>query len=73
MAKQAPKYIIKKIERMSDMMEELVQLNMEVEGWLEKNGIYDGFDFSNDHRDDRGYGIWDVDRYVAAINEAINE
>ena len=72
MAKRTPKYIIDKIYRMNRLMQQVVDLNFELEEWLEANGIYDGFDFTYDYRDDRGYGIIDVGEFVKDINEAIN-
>lgn len=72
MAKQMPKYMVKKVERMSELMEQIVDLNFEVEEWLEKNGIEDGFDFTYDHRDSRGYGVTNVSEFVQAVNDAIN-
>lgn len=71
MAKRTPKYIIEKIGRMNRLMQQVVDLNFELEEWLEANGIEDGFDFSYYHRDDRGYGIIDVSEFVKDINEAI--
>lgn len=72
MAKQMPKYMVKKVERMSELMEQIVSINFEVEEWMEKNGIKDGFDFTYDHRDDRGYGVISVSEFVQAVNDAIN-
>lgn len=72
MAKQMPKYMVKKVERMSNLMEQIVDLNIEVEEWMEKNGIEDGFAFTYDHRDDRGYGVINVREFVQAVNDAIN-
>lgn len=72
MAKQTPRHIIKKIERMNRLMEQLIDLNVELEDWLEKNGIEDGFDFTYDNRDDRGYAIIWPDQFIEKINEAIS-
>lgn len=72
MAKQMPKYIVKKVERMSDLMEQIISLNFEVEEWMEKNGIEDAFGFTYDYRDDRGYGVINVSEFVQAVNDAIN-
>lgn len=72
MAKRTPKYIIEKIDRMNRLMQQVVDLNFELEEWLEANGIEDGFDFTFDQRDDRGYGIIDVGEFVKDINEAIS-
>ena len=72
MAKQMPKYMVKKVERMCDLMEQIVALNVEFEEWLEKNGIESGFDFTFDYRDERGYAVWNVSEFVSAANAAIN-
>lgn len=38
-----------------------------------KNDVEDGFDFTYDYRDERGYGITDVSDFIDAINAAISE
>lgn len=70
--KHTPKHIVRKVERMNALMEQLISLNMELEEWLEKNGIEDGFDFAYDNRDDRGYAILWPDQFIEKIDEAIN-
>lgn len=71
--KTVPKYIRRKIERMSALMEQIVELNIDVELWVEDNSdVYDAFWMSEDNRDVRGYGITDIDGYVRAIEDAIN-
>lgn len=72
MAKQMPKYMVEKIRRMNRLMAEIIDLNEELENWMEKNGIDYGFDFTFGHRDDSGYGILDVDWFVQCVNDAIN-
>lgn len=72
MTKRVPKHIKAKIERMSRLMETIIDLNMEVEEWLEKNaGVDNGFDFAYDYRDDRGYGITNVSDFISAIEESL--
>lgn len=72
MSKRVPKHIRAKIERMSRLMDTIVDLNIEVEKWVEKNtDIDDCFDFAYDHRDERGYGIIRVDAFVKAIEEQL--
>lgn len=71
MAKQTPKYIIQKIERMNALMEKIVELNFELEEWMEGNGIEDGFGATFDYRDDRGYGIIDTDAFIDMLNDQI--
>ena len=71
MTKQMPKTMINKIERMNKLMEQVVSLNIELEEWLEKNGISDGFDLATDYRESRGYEIFDVDGFVARVNEEL--
>lgn len=73
MTKRVPKHIRAKIERMSRLMETIVDLNMEVEEWLENNaGIEDGFDFTYDQRDSRGYGIVSVEDFINAIESEMS-
>ena len=72
MSKQMPKYMVKKVERMCALMEQIVSLNMELEEWLEANGIEDGFDFTCEHRDDRGYAVWNVESFVEAVNAELS-
>lgn len=72
MAKQMPKYMVKKVERMNDLMQQIVDLNFEVEDWMERNGVKDAFDFTFDHRDSRGYGVVNVAEFVRAVNAAVN-
>lgn len=71
MTKQMPKTMIGKVERMNKLMQQVVDLNCELEQWLEKNGIEDGFDFTGDYRESRGYEIYDVDGFINAVNEAL--
>ena len=73
MAKKVPMYILHKVDRMNDLMQKIVDLNMEVEQWLEKNGVVDGYDFTSQFRDDRGYGIWDQSGFENAVERVINE
>lgn len=70
--KTVPKHIRTKIERMNRLMDALVDLNLEVEAWMESNGIEDAFDFTGDHRDDRGYGIMFPDDFINEVEYAIN-
>ncbi len=72
-SKQMPKYMAKKVERMNRLMSEIVDLNLELEDWMEANGIDDSFDFTYDHRDDRGYAIIDITSFIEAVNEAMSE
>lgn len=70
--KKVPKHIKAKIERMSLLMDALVDLNLEVEGWLEANGVEDADYLSDDLRDYRGYGLWDEAKYIERVERAIN-
>lgn len=72
MAKRVPKHIIQKMERMSRLMGQLTDLNMELEEWMEKNGIEDAFDFTHDHRYEPAYEILDIGTFIEAVEEAIN-
>jgi len=72
MAKRVPKHIIQKIERMSKLMGQLTDLNMELEEWMEKNGIEDAFDFTHDWRYEPAYEITRREDFVKALEEAIN-
>lgn len=70
--KKVPKHIRAKVERMSRLMDALVDLNLEVEGWIEANGVKDAYYLSDDLRDDRGYGLWDEAKYLERVERAIN-
>ena len=69
---RVPKYVVKKIERMNRLMQEIVDLNIEVEGWIEANGCENAFDLSVGYRDDRGYGISGVDGFLSEVERVIN-
>ena len=71
--RNVPKHIINKVERMARLMDQLVELNIEVEEWMEKNGIDDAFDFTRDYRDDRGYGISFPYDFIAKVERRLNE
>lgn len=73
MARTVPKHVIRKIDRMNRLMGEIVSLNFELEEWLEKNGVEDGFAFTSDYRDDRGYAIHWPDDFVAAIEAELEQ
>ena len=70
--KKVPKRIKDKIERMSRLMDALVDLNLEVEAWIEANGVKEAYYLSDDLRDDRGYGLWDEAKYLERVERAIN-
>lgn len=70
--KRVPKHIISKLERMNRLMRQLTCLNVELEEWMEKNGIEDGFDFTTDWRNEPAYEIVWTEEFVRAIEEAIN-
>lgn len=70
--KKVPKHIMTKIDRMGRLMQQLVDLNIEVEEWMQRNGISEPFDFTADYRDDRGYGISFPYDFVKAVEDAIN-
>ncbi len=71
--KKMPRYLIAKIERANRLMEEIISINIELEEWLEKRGIYDGFDFTFDYRESRGYEITQVEQFVRRVEEEINK
>ena len=69
MTKQMPKAMQQKVNRMSKLMSQLIDLNQELERWLEDSGITtDGFDYTYDHREHPGYWIVDVDAFIAEVN-----
>ena len=69
MTKQLPKAMQQKINRMSKLMSQLIDLNQELEQWLEDSGITpDGFDYTYDHREHPGYWISDADGFIAEVN-----
>lgn len=70
--KTVPKHIKEKVARMNRLMQQLVDLNIEVETWMEKAGIENAFDFTDGYRDDRGYGIMFPYSFVNDIEGAIN-
>ena len=71
--KTVPKHIKAKIERMSRLMDALVDLNIEVEEWVEKNtGIDSAFDLAEDNRDDRGYAYWNSSRFIEDVERLLN-
>lgn len=70
--KRVPKHIKAKIERTNRLMETIIDLNIEVEEWIEGNtGIDDAFDFTSDYRDDRGYGINQVAEFIDRIESEV--
>lgn len=71
MAKRVPKHIIQKLERMSRLMGQLTDLNMELEAWMEKNGIEDAFDFTTDWRYEPAYEIERRNDFIEALEAAI--
>jgi hypothetical protein len=72
--KTVPKHIRAKIERMGRLMDALVDLNIEVEQWVEKNtGISSAFDLAEDNRDDRGYAYWLDSRFIEDVERLLNE
>ena len=69
MTKQMPKAMQQKVNRMSKLMSQLIDLNQELERWLEDSGITtDGFDYTYDHREHPGYWIVDADAFIAEVN-----
>ena len=74
MAKQTPKYIIAKMNRANNLMQQIVDINFEVEDWLVANGVAeDGFDFFTDCRDSRGYGYEWLDHTIEIINDELGK
>lgn len=66
--RKVPKHIKAKIERMSRLMDALVDLNIEVEAWVEKNaGVSDAFELSSGNRDDRGYAYWNPSEFIKLV------
>lgn len=71
--KRVPKHIKRKVERMSRLMTQIVELNQELEGWLEANGIEDGWDFMTEYRQETGYEISGrLEWFYEAVEKAIN-
>ena len=73
MAKKMPKYMVDKVRRMNALMQQIVDLNMEVEEWLEKNGVENPYEVGFDYHECRGYEVYDVEGFVQTMNEAMNE
>jgi hypothetical protein len=57
---------------MSKLMGQLTDLNMELEEWMERNGIEDGFSFAYDWRYEPAYEIMNRGEFVKALEAAIN-
>ena len=68
---KVPKYIKVKVAMMNKLAVRLVELNMELEAWLESKGIEDGWDFihSNDYDTEGGYEIVFADRFYKHVEE----
>ncbi len=72
MAKQLPKHLVEKAERANRLMAQIVDINIELERWIEKNGIApDGFDFLYHFRECEGYDYSGVGDMVNYINAAL--
>jgi flagellar hook-associated protein FlgK len=73
MAKRVPKHIKAKVERANRLMEQITALNMEIEEWMEKSGVTDdGFDYTYDFRDSRGYGYFTPEWFFERIDGDLN-
>lgn len=70
-----PNYIKVKVTKMNRLATKLVELNMELEAWLESRGIEDGWDFihSNDYAHESGYEIMFEDRFYKQIEDVIGK
>lgn len=66
-----PKHIQKKVTRMNELMDKIVDLNMELEKWLEERGAKDGFDFTYEHRESVGYSIQDVNGFYGKVEREL--
>jgi hypothetical protein len=71
MARKVPKYIRENIYKTSKLMQKVVDLNFELEEWLEKQGIKDGYDMTYSYRESRGYEIYDVEGFIAKVEEQL--
>ncbi len=72
--KSVPKYITKKIYRVGQLMNQIVDLNLEIEEWIEQNaGVKDAFDFEMDNHDNRGYAYWLESDFIAKVERRLNE
>lgn len=72
--KTVPKYITKKIYRVGQLMNQIVDLNLEIEEWIEQNaGVKDAFDFEMDNHDNRGYAYWLESDFIAKVERRLNE
>ena len=71
--KTVPKHVIGKVNRMSDLMQKIMEINSELEDWLESSGVTDyGFDFTGDFREASGYEIYDQEGFYRAIESKLN-
>lgn len=69
MARQVPKHIKAKIERMNRLMAQVVELNEELERWLESSGVAaDGYDYVTEWKLLPGYEIARPDDFVAKVD-----
>ncbi len=74
MAKQMPKAMQKKLERVDRLMSQIIDLNQDIERWLEASGITeDGFDYTSDFRECPGYWIADREGFIAKVNQDLEE
>ena len=74
MAKQMPKAMQKKLERVDRLMSQIIDLNQDIERWLEASGITeDGFDYTSDFREYPGYWIVDREGFIAKVNQDLEE
>ena len=74
MVKKTPQHIKAKRDRINRMMGQIVDLNQEVEKWLEDSGVTsDGFDFIGKHREYNGYWIVWPEELYAEIDKKLGE
>lgn len=72
MMKAVPKYILKNIERTNRLIAKATELNMELEGWLERNGVENGYDFMEDCRmDGLAYAIIPLGSFVNKVRDEL--
>lgn len=71
MAKQMPKYMIEKIEKMNAAVYKAQELAEEIEAWIEENGISDdGYDYVYSFADSTAYSIANK-RFVRDVNSEL--
>ena len=72
MARRVPNYIKQNIYQTEKYMEKIVELNKQLERWIETSGIDEyGFEYINDHNwiEYSGYSFWGIEDILNTLEE----